>query len=219
MQLLKSQKNDIFDVIQNSDLSPAQFELSEYDENYSYDETITNTKLAYKNTDFYFLFETGDRNEHISTFSPGRETVTQRENPGNWITQLLYVKEWLSNLEREITQEDKWVRLEEEIENLKISDNDNNQKFSVEEYEVLTKKLNVLKEKISEIELLPEQIETISRKIDFLTETAKSFNKTDWKSLFMGTFIQLVFQLSIPPETSGIIWKTIKGIFTNYFLQ
>jgi hypothetical protein len=216
MRLLTSQKDTLYDIIQEYGLSPAQFEFSEKNKS-SFSSSSVVTGLHYKNSDFVFRFDTLN-NEHYCSFCPGNDSYNEEAYPGTWDLELTHFQTWINNLLREINSPNKWDRLQKEMAGIKISFGDEQDKFSVHEYEDLKAKILTLKQGIAKIGFLPDQAMAINAKLDHLTDLAKDLNKFDWKSLFVGTIISVIIQLSVTQENAGLLWRLIKQIFSSYFL-
>lgn len=217
MKLLITQKDRIYDLVEKSGLAPSQFEFKEQDSQYSYERATT---LHLKNSEFYFSFDTelGENQGYIVKFCPASNSHTDSSHPYNWDEQIKIFKEWLSYLKREINSPNKWERLKTEIQSINLNFENDQGKFSVQEYNDLQNKIIELKLGITKIDLLEDQMNTLNIKLDQLIESAKEMNKFDWKSLFVGTIISIIIQLSVSPENTKQIWDMIKNIFNNYLL-
>lgn len=219
MQLLTSQKNLLYEIIESNGLSPFQFNIEEYKFPTS---GMINTKLLYKGTNYYFDFMTfqGHNNMAFAEFSPGEFSVKWRSDGESWNILVNYFFSWLLYLRREITSLDKWARLQREMEELGVNlsqEGDGNQ-FTVEEYFFLEKKIISIKNSIGHIGLSELQINEINNKLDHLIQLAESMNKFDWKSLFIGTIISIIIQLEVSPDHAKSLWQIIKSVFNTYFL-
>lgn len=218
MKLLISQKDTLFEFIERAGLSPAQFDFQETSGYFSVEEMAT--RLIFKNSEFYYSFETypNSLTSHFAIFCPGRSAHTEQENPGSWNVQLKYVNVWLYNLVREINTPNKWDRLNKEIKGIGFNFENNEDKFTVGEYEDLKQRISTLQISINSIGLLPEHVEAINAKLDHLTDMAKEMNKFDWKGLFVGTIIAIIIQLNVNPENAQVLWTLIKQVFNNLLL-
>ena len=204
-------------MIESYHLSPNQFEFSEGASKNLFEEKVT--LLKYKQSEYYFLFDTGSNTSgHYAFFCPGNSEHTEKGYPQNWSGQLGYVENWLRCLIREINTPNKWERLKYEVDSLNINFEYSEDKFSYIEYEDLQKRMFVLKQGISKSDLLEEQIKVINDKLDHLTEMAKEMSKFDWKSLFIGTIVSIVIQLAVNQENAKNLWILIKQIFNTYML-
>jgi hypothetical protein len=218
MKLLISQKDKIFDLIESAGLAPSQFEFIEGPSSNAQGQI--KTILNFKNSDFYFVFENGVNtlDSHYAIFCPGKESFVKHEYPGGWEGQLGYVASWLASLLREIYSPNKWERLKHEIAGMKLSFENDQDKFSVSEFEGIQSNVLRIKQGLGSIGLQEEEIKIINQKLDHLTEMAKVLNKFDWKSLFVGSIASIVIQLSITPEHIKAIWDLMKISFSNFIL-
>ncbi len=211
MQLLKTQKNLIFDLIEKSSLSPSQFQFIE--------PTILDSSLTlkYKGTSFTFNFVGGVKDTYNCWFSPGYDNYRTRYDRLEWFEVASLISDWIKFITAEINAPDKWSRLEAELKGININYEYEEGKFSASEYEELKVQMNSLKASFATIGLLPEQINTINAKLDHLTELGLSMNKFDWKSLFVGTIINLITALALTSEEITAIRESIAQAFKNIF--
>ncbi|HSY77944.1 MAG TPA: hypothetical protein VK890_13845 [Bacteroidia bacterium] len=217
MKLLTSQKDAIYDLIEASLFFPAKFEFSEISSK-NFHGTIA-TILSYKNTEYSFSFENLiGSNDHYAIFCPGASSHTDNDTTLSWTNQLNAVNRWLSYLEREVTSPNKFKRLKHEIEGIKMVFTNDEDKFSVHEFEDVQRRVALIKESTLSLGLLPQQINSINSKLDHLTEMAKELNKFDWKSLFIGAIVTIIIQLEVTPEHAKLLWDLIKRSFDNYLL-
>lgn len=213
MKLLTSQKNILFDTIKNESLSPSQFELEEL----NYSSGLCNTNIKFKGSEYFFLF--GTKNETYDVmYSPASSSFSGQNYTGSWDLSLSRFSEWIVYLKRETQIQDKWAAFEEEINNVSINFSDDQNNFSAREYEDLKVNMLVLKQGIANLNMLPDQVLTINAKLDYLCEIAVDMNKFDWNSLFLGTIISVIIQLSVTQDNAKAIWTLIKQAFNNYFL-
>ncbi len=219
MRLLVSQKNAVFDMIQGVGLSPAQFKCTEVESHYLQDGLAT--KFTCNQTEYYFLIDK-DANEHIHlTFCPAEETIEGRSYCYSWDETAKRLGQWIEYVFREVREPDKWARLSTEVEslNMALEPQPSQDRFTVQEYESLVQSLSVLGTRIKQIEGLSEkQLSGIDTELEHLKEMAKSLSKVDWKSMFVGTIITLIIQLSIGQEQGRAIWAIVKEVFNKFIL-
>lgn len=217
MKLLPSQKNTLFDLIENSGLSPSQFTLENY---ISTGSSVVYTELRYKNSEFFFRFSLSNNGmaPFRAVYCPAENLYSDDSFFSSWESEMEYFHDWLKLLAREISTPNKWERLKNELEGIGINFENNEDKFSVSEYEDLKQRVMILKQGTAAIALLPEQLATINNKLDHLTELAKEMNKFDWKSLFLGSIMSIIIQLGVTKENANELWALIKRVFNNYIL-
>ncbi len=218
MKLLISQKDQLFDLIEKIGLSPSQFEFEESISRLGAKQKATT--LILKNSDYFFSFESDPNSpsSHFAILCPGSDSHTERTKTRHWNWQINIFSTWLRDLKKEINSPNKWDRLTTEISRIGIVIENDDDKFTVQEYEDLKERMIILKKGTSSIGLLEEQVTTINTKLDHLTELAKEMNKFDWKGLFIGTVISIVIQLGISVENAESLWTLIKQVFNNYLL-
>lgn len=217
MKLLPSQKNILFEIVEYYELPPSQFVFQESKGQMTNDIC---TNLEFSNSEYYFSFESYPGNEpHYCIYSPGDVTFTTETYSRSWEGTMMEFHNWLSFLKREITTVNKWDRLKLEMDNLKLSFNENdNNKFSVAEYSELKEKIILLREGIAKIELPTDQMRILNDKLDHLTNLAEEMNKYDWKNLFVGTMMSVIIQLSVTPENAKNLFALLRQIFSTYLL-
>jgi hypothetical protein len=216
MKLLITQKNELYDLITAFGLSPSQFKLTEARSEMSEGQVATVLQLT--NTKFHFIIETFNSDNPYLYYSPGDGKYASENHADGWNEVISYLHIWLNALTQEITAEDKWARLETEVKALKIKIDNEQDKFSAHEFEQLKSQIYLLKDGIRRIGLSDSQVQTINEKLDHLTSLATEMNKFDWKSLFIGTIVSMIIQLSVTPDNASSLWKLIKQVFNNYFL-
>jgi len=109
---MKSQRNEVFQAIQDQGLEPNDFRwIDELKERITMvaDEAYVST-LLHNPTGYSFCFDIrGDT--YWATYSPGEETPREHKRCGNWQQMMLLVREWISNLKREVECEDLWAKI------------------------------------------------------------------------------------------------------------
>jgi len=219
MSVLLSQKNEVFEMVEAEGFSPAQFTFEQVTSRFGQFAQVA--QLSYTGSSYYFRFDRkGRRNFHSVLYSPGMHDFETEANPGtDWYLVKAYVKEWLQNLKRELGMEDKWQKLAVVLANNKVNFTDAEEgKFSVQEYELLSNRLDEVRRRLPEAELDEEQIEVITLQIDHLQKMGKTLDKSDWQGLFIGSMVSTFSQLGLSPETAQEIWQLIKQIFNNLLL-
>lgn len=213
MKLLISQKDEIFEIINDSDgFSPTQFEIREFKEN----RTVT---ISFSNSIYFFQFNFDYLGDVYLNFSPGFEKHEESTGKLAWYEILNEFHDWLSNLKREITTPDYWGDLKKQISGITFLNQIDNEKFTYVEYEDLKMRIEGLKSRLDSLPLIQEQQTEIINHLDKLSEQAKELGKFDWRNLFIGTLMSVFIQLGVNPENITALWELIKSTFNNYFLE
>jgi len=219
MKLLLSQKNMLFDVIEGYGLSPSLFEYREKVEA----NVVVETIISFESSLFYFSISNGKgyKKTGFIKYSPGEINFEDVYYPDHWYDIHNNFIQWLHNIQREIQLEDKWEKLNSEIQSLQLYNDGNdflNSKFTVPEYLEIKQRIFQLKEGISRLELLPEQMSILNDKLDMVLDMTSQLGRFDWKSLFVGTIVSIIIQLGVTQDNAKAIWALIKQVFHNYFI-
>jgi hypothetical protein len=211
MKLLTSQKDELFDLIEASKyFSPSQFDIKEIQQKHN--DFIT--EIRFKNSDFFFMLipESTYQGIFFTNFSPGKKSIIEATSTLDWDGGKKYINSWLEFLRRELTAENRWEKLFQEIEHIKLAPTNDQSKFTYHEY------IELSETSLSSIPLLEEQQVAIINQLNHLTVLAKDLNKFDWQNLFIGTIISIVIQLYVTRENAESLWALIKRVFSNLFL-
>lgn len=205
MPLLKSQKNVLFDKIVSKGLSPLQFDIKEEKKF---------TIISYKNSNHYFKI-----NSYESIhYSPGYKTFSNNVDlsihPDAWNSICAFFSAWLRDLLREIEQPDKWNDLLESSKQISWHiELEPNSRFTYSEVLEIENSIKQIKSDIKSLNLLPEQLQLIDAKLDYLCDKAKTLGSIDWKNILMGTLISLVVELALPSDTAKTLWHIFEKAF------
>lgn len=217
MKLLVTQTDTLFDYINNHRaFTPSQFRIDEYD-------LSGNISFSFIGSNYYFkiIKERGYNNSYFTNFSPGyRELVEVTSGSAINPTIFKYFNNWLDNLEREINAPNKWEKLNKDIKSFKLPNIPVgfDEHFNYQEYTEVHNNINSLKESIKNIGLSSEQFNIINDKLDFITEQAKTLKKFDWRSLFIGTIINIATNIIISPSTVNAFNNLISNFLTKLLL-
>lgn len=188
MEFLVSQKNRFFEEIGYYKFSPLLF-------TFLFDGA--STIIRFTNNGFYFKIADSSSKYAICNFVPVEEKLYEMCITADLKDTLNCFSGWLGNIQREIQIEDKWLRLQQEAENINISITEDDSRFSIIEFELLKENLQNIKKDLYSLPIEKNKIDVIGIKLDHLLEQGKHLNKNDWKSLFIGTLISVIIQLSI----------------------
>jgi len=220
MELLRSQTNALFELIEKAGLFPPMFTLEDYSNN-KY--TTPSTRIIHNSSKYFFSInayasESG-YDVYYYDFKPGLNRIAASGLEVEWepITKLF--EEWLTALKKEIDIPDKWKRLQEGIPDFKLAADDVAGRFSYEDVILIETKVRLLKEKIKEIPLTAEQSNALDKKLDQCIELAKTSNKFDWASYFIGVITNIIITLSVTPGNAKHIWEAVKHVFNNFLLM
>lgn len=219
MELLTSQKNQIFDIIENYGLPVAKFDLQTGKSKFT---GAYGTHLTVVDTNYFFSienYENSSTQPYYVVYSPSNDMIRAEFYTKTWENTLHHFIQFIISLKREISIEDKWEKFRENIVEFHFTNNESSsEKFSYTEYEILAKQMGYFKNGISSLEIPSAHQKVLIEKIDYLTELAKDMNKFDWKNLFIGTIVNIVTQLAFTPENTMNLLNLLRNVFKGFFL-
>jgi hypothetical protein len=215
VELLRSQRNSLFDWVVQAGLSPLSFEINESDNN--------RVRIAMKNSGHYFVFKffpvLNDTTILEIQFSPGKSTQVASYSSTKWEGLDNIFLEWLSFVKRETESPDKWLEMYEASKRVGWSTNDEaNTLFTFNEFMDINIRIEQVKVKVSQINIPPDQLGLLHSKLDYISEKAKTLGRIDWKNLVIGTIIGYLVQTALPPETAKSVWLIVQEVFKKVLL-
>ena len=221
MELLITQQNDLFDLIQKQGLDPKDFhwdksKQSEYDAN----QTSTAIQITYKETGFFFRFDQdGSRNRlNYCVYSPGAKQFKDTVGANEWELRKNVFFDWLKFLRREISVENKWEAAFDSFEQFKESEFQSESRFTENEYKLLIEKIELLQERIQHLELLPDQIQALQDGLESLKSEGKGLSKLNWWNLFVGLIINTGARFAITKENWQKLVELAENVFEDYLI-
>lgn len=212
--LLKSQKNEVFKILQKSGLEPAHFSWADIDLTPSV--AIVVPRLNYLDGKYYFQFMVYEEStKHYCKFSPGSEHLVEGFQSTAWIEQTTHFRSWIHNLQREIEATDLWAEMEKYriSVSLALPEQVQNDPIPAYEAEEIANKLQELADKIDEqFDLDTEQNQFVRSKLDYLAEAAKRQRSMDWVHTSIGVCVTIAMSLTLAPDKAGELWQLMKSL-------
>jgi len=209
-KLLKSQRNQVLELIKASGLDPFGFTWKTTPS--VNDNQTTVPLLDYLNGEFYFQFDLMNDDKY-SAFSPGRNGIDETAYPAIWADQLENVRTWLECLASEAQEPDLWA----EIEKYRISEDTDtlaqivNEPFSAHQAEQI--QIGILKVR-SYLEQFSKnnasQSAFVNEQLDYLVDAAKRQGKRDWLHTSIGVIMTITTALALAPDEAKNIWNILK---------
>jgi len=217
--LLRTQKNKIFECVQEAGLNPLNFEWVE--ENTECNEKIIYhvSIVRYLHTDFYFKFDRDQFEYFYCKSHPSTRdlTVMLSYHKLDWQTALFTFKEWLSRLkEQEVP--DLWEQVKEYAPDVAFIGTAEipNTPFSYSEAENIIETVDRARAQIERnFDLRPDQLTFIKREFEYLKEAAKSQGRKAWRHTFIGVIVTIVMGLALSPEKTKLLWDLLKSCFAG----
>jgi hypothetical protein len=195
--LLRSQRNAIFEAIQNVGLEPRDFDWTERHTKYNQGTKYIKVALAHRPTDYYFAF---NLNEESSTYWPECSPGSDREvNTFGGITDrvnlLGFVRAWLTYLKREFTSPDLWAAISEEgsLTEAAIASDIDETPFTAKETTYISGALREIREYVfATHELSSEMHSFVNERFDYLEKSAKRQGRKAWIHTTIGVLFTIV---------------------------
>lgn len=221
-KLLNTQKNEVFQILQEENLECVNFS---WDVNYIQEsrgiEDNEISRLDYLEGEYYFEFACYDKEGErgYCEFSPGEKLRIQMEEAFSWQQQKNLVKLWAINLKKEISAPDLWAEIEKYRATLQPVSNEQlvNEPIPAYEVEEISSKLRLLADKIEkQFKLNEEQNQFVRSKLDYLADAAKRQPRRDWENIFIAVVINIAFQLALEPTKAQQLWQLVKSIIGGF---
>jgi hypothetical protein len=214
-ELLKSQKNDVFEFIKRAGLEPANFSWTDI---HIRGKGKIFPRLNYLDGNYYFVFGLRDEG-HFCLFSPAAEQTLQGVVTGSWAYQMNYFNMWLNYLEREIKAPDLWAEMGKYKTSVSLALPEQllNEPISASEAEEIAEKMGILADMIEkQFQLTAEQDKFVRNKLNYLAEAAKRQRSSDWIYTSIGVFISIATALTLSPERGKELWLLFKSILGGF---
>ena len=210
--LLKSQRNEIFEIIKNQGLDPSNFVWEETES--SFVEKMLVSEVKYIDSEFYFMFDYDNDDEHFCFYSPGKEKKVDDQYSGSWERAKDYFNGWLSYLSREIEQPDFWADIAKyqiPIDS-EIKKDSTNEPFTAYQADQIIESLNNVRAFLHENKLVSEEHQAfVEDKLNYLEEAVKRQGSLDWIHTCIGAITTIAVALALSPEQTNAIWNFIKS--------
>ena len=212
-QLLTSQKNQVFERVQQAGLDPTRFEWSKSSET-----GIVSSELRVKDAPYFFRFEwqaTGLGHRRVSRLCPGPDTREVVLEPYDWESQLIHVRQWLTLLRREIEAPDLWELANQQVELFRRPwEVQDNSPFNAEEQDQIARTLRELAGAVQETtELSREQKDATTEVLQHLEQAAKREGRRDWFFMLGGVVLGWAANAGISPQmVSHFAGELVRGV-------
>ena len=221
--LLKSQKNEVFRILQEIGLDPANFE---WGEEISIDGDSVISKLGCYDEDFLITFDfysySGEENYYL-TFRPGEDRAIQEEQIDDWKLALRYVYIWAACVKREIDAPDLWAEIGKYKNSISLAIPEDVSENPIPAFEVeeIEDRLSKLSDTIiARFDLQEDESKFVRQKLNYLSESAKKQPRRDWQLMLIGSLVSIAFNLALDSEKAKLLWQLAKDALNSviYFL-
>ena len=213
--LLKSQKNEILNLIKEAGLDPFNFKWSVVPSSATNELRVS--QVHYVDSPFFYQFDIYN-GEHYPSYSPGEVMIRTESYSGSWEHQKKHVRYWLSYLSRDVGQPDLWAeisryQLPAESE---LGPDVSNEPFSTYQVEQILSGLNQVRAYIEEQGLASkQQKKSVNERLDYLADAAKRQGRRDWIYTLIGVIVTITTTLALAPEQANTLWNLIRNAISG----
>lgn len=225
VRLKKSEKNELFLLVRQSGLNPADFlwaeeESSEYDQDGAL--YFTASVLKHRPTGYFCKF--GGVWVEIS---PGpQRRVEASEHSDSWELKLNIAGAWLEELAKDVEDPDLWATIGQEkvLPTAASSASVDNRPFTLDEQTTISAKLEEIKTYIIEDgQFATAQATAVEREFAYLKDASTRLGRKDWLNVLLGGLVGLAVTLALEPEKAkgllrlaGTVFQSLWGVVQAY---
>jgi hypothetical protein len=217
--LLKSQKNDVFRILEKNGLKDflPSFGWKTCDEFSDYN--YSTLKCFVDNREFYFVFDRSIESPSLwyPTYYPDAYIKEIQEPADGWQEVLKVFNKWCNIIKKEFIESNLWDNFISITESYNINSKAETENifFNKNELEQLKNQLNELNGVMTESFLLNYNEQTLlNTKIEYLVELTEKQGKRDWIYTAIGVFVSVAVALSPNIKfDSRVFWNIIKELF------
>jgi len=217
VRLKKSEKSEIFLLVQESGLTLADFiwtdEKSNECESIEAVQFLTSV-LTHRPTEYFCKF-----GGYRMWYSPGRkERVHTESHYSRWADKRDVAQLWLEELRKEVDAPDLWATIGQEkaLSAAAASPDLDNRPFTAAEQSLIATKLDEIKAYLLEGQkFAADQAETVEREFAYLKESSRRLGRKDWLNILLGGLFGLAVTLALDPEKARGLMRLAGTVFQS----
>jgi hypothetical protein len=207
--LLKSQKNRVYELLQQGGLEPAEFSWAKEEIAGS----LIVSRLNYRDGTSYFQFSSHEVNAWC-TACPGQFRHLDYEYPKSWEEQEGIFKKWVACVKRELASPDPWGELAKYRLVLGDGPAGETANEAISAYEagrIAEALVRVGDMIVRELVLDDEKAALVRSRLGYLAEAAQRQRSRDWAHTALGVYVTLGVTLGIPETTLPALWEMFRS--------
>ncbi len=208
--ILKSQANQVLEIIKKFGLIPAEFKWFEKTTKLNSTKDVVSS-LVHLPTGYYFLFEYDRDGKHWSEYSPGGSVaVVTLKYTASWGVQLGNVIDWAQSLKREVESPNLWDAISQERRILEVVNEPifYNELFNVEEQKKINANLEEIKQYLlTTTDLSKEQVQLVDKQFDYFKNSLQRIGRKDWLMMFTGFLVSKILTLGLQSDTAKELFR------------
>ena len=212
--LLRSQRRQVFEVLHEAGLEPAEFSWIEKD---AVGGNFIVSRLNYRDPAYYFQFSWYEMSSWC-ILSPGRYRSIEYEHPMNWKEQEASLRAWAQCLRREIESPDPWTELARYriAIGAELPDSVINETISGYEADHIAQLLDQMADLMEkEFRPSPQQSTLVRGRLAYLAEAAKRQKSRDWLYTALGVCTTIGMTLSLDGDATHLLWQQVRSHLGN----
>ncbi len=203
--LLKSQKNRVYELLQQGGLEPGEFAWAREEIAGS----LVVSRLNFREGAYYFQFSSHEVNAWC-TACPGQFRSLDYEYPKSWEEQEGVFKKWVQCLKREIASPDPWgdlARFRLAFGTEPNGDTVNETISGLEAEQIVQALARVADGAERQLKLTADEVAMVCAKLNYLADAAKRQKSRDWVYTALGMFATIAAALALPEATAAALWR------------
>ena len=203
--LRRTQKKQVFDLLRESGLQPADFVWNKEDVGSS----LVVSRLTHRYADYYFQFSWLEMNAWCR-FCPGEFRLEDSEHPRTWAEQIACFTQWAGRLKQDLDCPDVWDYLDKYrlVMSVHLAEQLHNEAISAYEAQDIDRHLGSLAEKlVTELDLNTGDSGFVLSRIGYLADAAKRQRSADWIYTTLGVCLTIAATLSLSEQDARAVWQ------------
>jgi hypothetical protein len=205
--LLRSQANEVFQMVRDAGLDPTEFAWEVKD---------SSPQLTHKPSGFYFRLNL-DKNDgkYRGQYSPGRSRPDALSPSASSLSGLMpYVTDWIENLAREFAVPDFWEAAAEQKALARAAEASENEPFTAAERELIGKQVRELSAYVRATGAYTDgEIRSLNSKLDYLVDSANRMGKKDWINSSIGVLFTIAWGMAMAPDVTKEMFRMAGVLF------
>jgi hypothetical protein len=219
MRLLKTQKNELFDLISQVGLLPTLFHFKEYI--FAGDESYV-TEINVEGTHYFFRLREDFGHNFTLNYSPALDAVEREmKRLSGWNEAITHFAWWLQSLKQEMETSDKWQEAFQVAQQATLgADEIEDSRFTKEELTRIESAFADIRQQLTHHSSITEkELGAINSKLEYLLEEAKTRKKREWRMLFYGAFMELMIHEEVHAHIAALVLGLLKTAFQDMFFR
>src|SRR5664279_864882 len=206
--LVKWKRNQVFQAVEASGLSPESFD---------WDDGGEDIYLRYLPSVACFVV-CGDPGSYVLRFVAGDEPVVER-TVYSWESLMTRIEQWLGDVKRDTETPDLWAEVRRQTELLAAVGDESvdNTPFTPSEQEGIARRLENFRTQVNDAHALSEQkLRDLESAIEYLVDASRRLGRKDWLLVFIGA-TATGLATAIPSDASRHIVLTLLASILRFF--